>query len=164
MTNTKKKLLKSTEELIIEEMAKYKFKAKTLNKQMFNIDAISPIKEKKVVNIIEDKEKRMISPILEELIETSPILNEKSNYLKSSLSRGRMTITSLYSDKRISKEKNIIKKESKKRNNSFSSENEEKYVFRAREIPEFRVKQIKLSTKYLTIPNPPKLSCLKKVK
>ena len=164
MTNTKKKILKSTEDLIIEEMSKYKFKAKALNKHMFNIDATNRNIEKNIVTIIEEKGKTLISPILEELIETSPILNEKSLYLKSALSRGRMTITSLYSDKKISKEKNIIKRESKKRNNSFSNENEEKYVFKAREIPEFRVKPVKLSTKYLTIPNPPKLSCLKKEK
>jgi hypothetical protein len=143
-------------------MSKYKFKAKAYNKQMFENKVLSPVKEKRGVKLIEENGLMKISPILEELIESSPINFDKSKNLTSAFSRTRMSFPTFYSARRISKEKNNYKGDLKKRNSSIGRENEEKFIFKARAIPDYRVKEVKLSTKYLTIPNPPKLSCLKK--
>jgi|APDOM4702015159_1054818.scaffolds.fasta_scaffold27849_2 hypothetical protein len=160
--NNKKKRLKSSEDLIIEEMARYKFRAKAYNRQMFQNKVLSPVKEKRGVKVIEENGLMKISPILEELIESSPINFEKSKNLTNVITRTRMSFPTFYSARRISKEKNNNNWDLKKRNSSICKENEEKYVFKARAIPDYTVKEVKLSTKYLTIPNPPKLSCLKK--
>jgi hypothetical protein len=159
---TKKRCLKSSEELLIEEMSKYKFKAKGYDKQMFQNKVLSPVNADKGVKLFEENGLMKISPILEEQIESSPINLEKSKNITRAFSRTRMSFPTFYSARRISKEKTYNSRDVKKRNSSIWKESEEKYVFKARAIPDYTVKEVKLSTKYLTIPNPPKLSCLKK--
>jgi len=76
--------------------------------------------------------------------------------------RGRSKHSALTSTRTLSKDRF-----SSKENTNFSKENvndisEEKFIFKAKPMPEFTLKELKRSSSNLTIPNPPRITPFKK--
>jgi hypothetical protein len=166
----KKKTLKTSEELILEQMSKFKFKAKPWKKEVSKttqseekevqdvkmIDTSTSDNNKTIQESNESQEMPVEFPLgNKELLSKSLFIRqEKKADPKTSRSFSRDQTDSPTNHKENSR--SLLK-------DFFSKSREEKYVFKARPMPEFNVKEVKRSTSNLTIPNPPKLSCGKKL-
>jgi hypothetical protein len=157
--NSKKKGLKTSEELILEEMSKFKFKAKPCNKDLFqNKVSSNSVNETEDVKMCDANGIKEVVPIAE--IDESANDNQEIN-LKPVIPRERKTLPNLNSSRPVSKDRFSCKENMLQKEKS-SSDQEEKFVFKARPMPEFTLKEVKRSTCNLTIPNPPKLTTTKK--
>lgn len=149
-------------------MSKFKFKAKPFKKELFQTKSLNEEKESVVVKMELEENVEMIEPIVEirESLEAenpiSKTLNPDIVLKPASLQRGRNPISNL----KLNRSKSIERTSSTKENlaplnflqEKSKEEKDEKFVFKARPMPEFGLKEVKRSTNNLTIPNPPKLS------
>ena len=153
------KMRKTTEDIIIEEVSKHKFKAKPFSREKVG----NKVNSLKVLNDIKMQESsdQTVAKIdeLPEILTENNLNTEKENHVKSTR---RNKITNLHIARSISKNRKSNEKLFKDPAANQNDSGKENHVFKAKPMPDFKLKEVKRSTNNLTIPNPPKLSNFQK--